>query len=217
MTRITRGGLAEEVVAHVRDQILRGELRPGQKIDQEQIAEDLDVSRSPIREGLVVLGKEGLLEITPRRGAFVAEISRADVVDHYELFGLIAGRVAAMAATTFTDEQRAELQHIHVLFTEASDDEAAKLNHEFHQLINGAAPRRTRWLIRHLERSIPAGFFERTPGWKSEAVADHQTIVDAIVDQDADAARQAMELHLHEAGVAASNALEASGFWEESE
>ncbi len=217
MTRITRGGLAEEIVAHVRGQILGGELKPGSKIDQEQIALDLDVSRSPIREALVVLGQEGLLDITPRRGAFVARITREDVIDHYELFGLIAGRVAAMAAELLEDEQREELRAIHLLFQEASDEDGSKLNHEFHQLINSCAPRRTRWLLRHLERSIPAGFFERTPGWKDEAVADHQEIVNAISAKDADAARRAMETHLHEAGVAAANALERLGFWKDSE
>lgn len=217
MTQIRRGGLAEEIVEHVRGQILRGELKPGQKIDQEQVAVDLDVSRSPIREALVVLGQEGLLDITPRRGAFVARITREDVVDHYELFGLIAGRVAAMAAERFTDEQRAELQGIHQLFVDASDEEGAKLNHEFHQRINSVAPRRTRWLLRHLDRSIPAGFFEHTTGWKAEAVSDHQEIVEAIVAKDAEAARRAMETHLHEAGVAAANALEATGFWKDAQ
>lgn len=217
MTRITRGGLADEIVSHVRAQILSGNLRPGQKVDQEQIAEELDVSRSPIREALVVLGQEGLLDITPRRGAFVAKITREDVIDHYELFGLIAGRVAAMAAESFTEAEQTELAGIHDRFAMATDEEGSKLNNEFHQLINSAAPRRTRWLLRHLERSIPAGFFEQTSGWKDEAVADHQEIVDAIARRDGDAARRSMETHLHEAGVAAANALEKSGFWRETE
>ncbi len=214
---IRRGGLADEIVAHLRGQILRGEMKPGQKIDQEQIAEDLDVSRSPIREALVVLGQEGLLDITPRRGAFVARISRDDVIDHYELFGLVAGRVAAMAAENFDGAQRTKLASIHAQFIAASNEDGSKLNNEFHELVNTAAPRRTRWLLRHLERSIPAGFFERTAGWKDDAVAGHQQILDAIEARDAVAARVAMETHLHEAGVAAANALEATGFWEDAE
>lgn len=210
-----RGGLADEIVAHLRGQILRGELKPGQKIDQEQIAEDLDVSRSPIREALVVLGQEGLLEITPRRGAFVARLTREDVIDHYELFGLVAGRVAAMAAADFTDQQRSDLAAIHQSFIAASDDDGWKLNNDFHQLLNSVAPPRTRWLLRHLERSIPAGFFEQVVGWKTEAAAGHQEILDAVQAGDTSAARRAMETHLHSAGVAAANALEAAGFWEE--
>jgi len=217
MTRIARGALADEIAAHIRDQILSGELKPGQKIDQEKIADDLDVSRSPIREALVVLGQEGLLDITPRRGAFVARITREDVIDHYELFGLVAGRVAAMAAAEFDDRQRDQLADVHALFVSATGEEGSKRNHEFHELINSAAPRRTRWLLRHLERSIPARFFETTTGWKDEAVSGHQGIVDAILSRDGEAARLAMEHHLHEAGVAAADALEARGFWDDAE
>ena len=72
-----RGGLSDEVVAYIRDLILTGALKPGTKIDQEAVSEALDVSRSPIREALVILGKEGLLDVTPRRGA--ADGGSADV------------------------------------------------------------------------------------------------------------------------------------------
>lgn len=214
MSRITRGVLAEEIVSIVRGQILEGELKPGQKIDQDALGELLDVSRSPIREALVVLGQEGLVTITPRRGAFVAELTPEDVIDHYELFGLVSGRVAAMAATSLTDEQVAELQGVHERFEASSDGEHSKLNEEFHQLVNSVAPRRTRWLLRNLQRSIPSGFFESTPDWDAKAVVGHADIVDAISRRDAGAARAAMETHLHSAGVAAVEGLTIRGFWE---
>ena len=60
-----RGGLADDVVLYVREQILTGALKPGTKIDQEALAAALDVSRSPIREALVILGQEGLLDLIP--------------------------------------------------------------------------------------------------------------------------------------------------------
>lgn len=211
---IRRGGLAEDIVAHIRAQILSGAIKPGQKIDQEAIAEALDVSRSPIREAIVVLGEEGLLDVTPRRGAFVAQLTRSDVIDHYELFGLVSGRVAAMAAEVLTDEDRADLQRIHSDFAVAEEHDHTKLNDEFHRLINSAAPRRTRWMLRKLQRSIPAGFYDQTPGWKETAVSGHDVIAEAIIAGRADDARQAMEAHLHAAGLAAVQALEATGFWE---
>lgn len=217
MSAIRRGGLAEDIVSYVRGQILSGQLKPGEKVDQEAIADALDVSRSPIREALIILGQEGLLDVTPRRGAFVANLSREDVIDHYELFGLISGRVAAMAADQMTADCLADLQAVHDQFAAASADEHSKLNDEFHRLINNAAPRRTRWLLRHLERSIPEGFYGTTPGWTERAVTDHQSIMDAISQRDSSSARQAMEEHLHAAGVAAVHALEGQGFWEEDE
>lgn len=215
MTATRRGGLADDIVSYVRGRILAGDMKPGEKVDQDAIAEALDVSRSPIREALVILGQEGLLDVTPRRGAFVASITRDDVIDHYELFGLVSGRVAALAADRLTDDEITELHAIHDRFEAATGEEHSKLNHEFHRLINTAAPRRTRWLLRHLERSIPAGFYAFTPGWTEQAHSGHDDIVAAIVARNADAARHAMEAHLHAAGVAAADALDERGFWED--
>ncbi len=210
-----RGGLADEIVAYVRGRILAGDMKPGEKVDQDAIAEALDVSRSPIREALVILGQEGLLDVTPRRGAFVASITREDVIDHYELFGLVSGRVAALAAERLSDSEISELRLIHERFEAATGEDHSKLNNEFHRLINTAASRRTRWLLRHLERSIPAGFYAFTPGWTEQAHTGHDEIIDAITRRDADGARRAMEEHLHAAGVAAADALTERGFWQD--
>lgn len=215
MSPVRRGGLPEEIAAYLRSQILGGALKPGEKLDQDRICDELDVSRSPLREAIVVLGGEGLLDVTPRRGAQVAQLTRDDVVDHYELFGLVSGRVAAMAAEAFDDEDMVELRSLHDRFASAAADDHAALNEEFHRLINRVAPRRTRWLLRSLERSIPELFYTYTPGWNDQAVHDHEAIVDAICGRDGDKARLAMETHLHRAGVAAADALEANGFWED--
>ncbi len=209
-----RGGLAEEVMSYLRGLILTGALKPGTKIDQEAVSKRLDVSRSPIREALVVLGQEGLLEVTPRRGAFVSRLTPDDIVDHYELFGVVSGRAAAMAADSLKQDDIADLQAVHERFTAgAGTKELQKLNEEFHRIINSAAPRRTRWLIRHLVRSVPADYYEFTDGWDAQAVGHHAEILAAIVDRDRGAARRAMEAHLHESGVAAVAALHRRGFW----
>ncbi|HIL49194.1 MAG TPA: GntR family transcriptional regulator, partial [Acidimicrobiia bacterium] len=70
-----RGSLAQEVADYLRDLILTGTLRPGEKVDQEAVSVALDVSRSPIREALVVLSREGLIQLTPRRGASVVRLT----------------------------------------------------------------------------------------------------------------------------------------------
>lgn len=213
-----RGGLGDEVAAHVRDLILTGELRPGARIDQDALCDELDVSRSPVREALVVLGQEGLVDVTPRRGASVAEITPADIVDHYELFGVVAGRAAAMAATGLADDRRVELRRVHEMFVgrgpELAPDELGALNDAFHRIVNDAAPRRTRWLLRLLARSVPTRYYELTDGWNERAAAHHGEILDAIEARDADRARRAMEDHLHESGVAAVAALRRDRYWD---
>ena len=215
--RARRGGLADDIASYVRGLILTGGLKPGEKIDQDAIGAALDVSRSPIREALVVLGQEGLLELTPRRGAFVANLTREDIIEHYELFGLVAGRVAAMAANALSADELDELASIHGRFVNAAPEDQPKLNDEFHRLINSVAPRRTRWLLRHLDRSIPEDYYDFALGWAEKAVAGHEAITAAIVDRNPNAARQAMEAHLHESGVAAADSLLSRGFWEDTE
>ncbi len=210
-----RGSLSDEITAYIRDLILTGALKPGTKIDQDAVSRALDVSRSPIREALVVLGQEGLLDVTPRRGAFVAKLTPDDIVDHYELFGVVSGRAASFAAANLTDREIEALVAVHERFNAKAKEDLSALNHEFHRLINSAAPRRTRWLLRHLERSVPANYYEFADGWNARAVEHHAAIVEALQARDGEAARLAMEHHLHESGLAAAEALRAQGFWDD--
>ena len=212
-----RGGLADDVAVYVRELILTGSLKPGTKIDQEAICTALDVSRSPVREAIVILGQEGLLDVTPRRGASVSAITRDDIVDHYALFGTVSGRAAAMAAVQLDEGQRAVLRELHAEFergVDRSPADLAELNDRFHRIINSCAPRRTRWLLRLLVRSVPANYYEFTDGWDAQAVDHHAEVLAAIEARDGERAARAMEHHLHESGVAAAEALSAQGFWD---
>ena len=215
-----RGVLGEEVADYVRDLILTGSLRSGEKIDQAAVSEAMDVSRSPIREALVILSREGLVALTPRRGASVVQLSREDIIDHYALFGVVAGRAASLAAQLLPPASVTELRAVHRRFTdvEGADDldpeVLQQLNHDFHRIINLAAPGRTRWLLGYLERSVPANYFEFADGWNVVAVTHHRNILEAIVAGDADGARGAMEAHLLASGEAATAQLEARGFFD---
>ncbi len=205
---------------YVRDLILTGTLRSGEKIDQLAVSEALDVSRSPIREALVVLSREGLVELTPRRGAAVARLSPEDIVDHYALFGVVSGRAAALAAENLDGDALDDLRDVHARFLAAGTDgdldadALQQLNHDFHRIINLAAPGRTRWLLRHLEHSVPTSYYEFADGWNRSAVEHHAGILDAIVAGDADGARRAMEAHLQASGEAAAAELAARGFFD---
>ena len=81
------------------------------------------MSRLPVREALIELAQESLIDAVPRRGAFVARLERADIVDHYRIFGLIAGLAGSRAATSLSDEQLAHLRRIHESFVAATDPE----------------------------------------------------------------------------------------------
>lgn len=207
--------LVDGIADHVRDLVLTGQLRPGAKIDQEAIAAALGVSRSPVREALVMLGKEGLLQVTPRRGVFVAPLTPGDIVDHYEMFGVVSGWVAAGAARALTDDDLRRLSDIHARFTRDDDADLSELNHEFHRVINGTAPRRARWLLGLLARSIPAQYYELVDRWHAEASEHHGAILAALLNRDGDRAREVMEQHLRASGEAAVTFLRGRGFWDD--
>jgi DNA-binding GntR family transcriptional regulator len=126
-----------------------------------------------------------------------------------------------MAAETLKDEQIAELEAIHARFSqhrndgEAGGEDLSRLNFEFHRILNTVAPRRTRWLLRLLERSVPTDYYEFADGWNRRAIDQHAAILDAVIARDPDRARQAMEAHLRQSGLAAAEALQAKGFWDE--
>lgn len=206
--------LVDGIADHVRDLVLTGQLRPGAKIDQEAIAGALGVSRSPVREALVMLGKEGLLQVTPRRGVFVAPLTPADIVDHYEMFGVVSGWVAAGAARSLSEDELVRLADIHASFVADDGVDLSELNHAFHRVINATAPRRARWLLGLLARSIPAQYYELVDGWHAEASEHHGAILDALVRRDAERAREIMEQHLRASGEAAVAFLRSRGFWE---
>lgn len=190
-------------------------MRPGTKVDQEAISAALGVSRSPVREAVILLGTEGLLTLLPRRGAIVAHITREDVIDHYELYGLVSGRAAAAAALSLSDGERTKLREIHSRFVPSSGVDLSGANGDFHRLINRAAPARTRWLLRLLEKTVPSRYYEFASGWDAQAVGHHREILESILSGDAERARAAMEYHLHCSGEVAADELARRGFWDD--
>jgi DNA-binding GntR family transcriptional regulator len=217
--RRPRHNLKDEVATHLRDLILSGEYRPGQKIDQDQIAEELGLSKLPVREALITLETEGLVENIARRGAFVAALTPDDVIDHYTMYGLLSGMAARRAAANLTEDELADLETV-LSKMEASTDpsEQETLNWRFHEILNRAGgSRRLLSVLRLLSRNIPSRFFEVTTDWPDHAHADHRRILDALQHRDGEAACTAMSDHLREGATYAVNMLRSAGFWEDGE
>ncbi|MFM1918047.1 MAG: hypothetical protein RJB01_1562 [Actinomycetota bacterium] len=210
-----RRNLAEDVAEYIRGSIMSGTLLPGERIDQDAIAAELGVSRLPVREALISLDREGLIRNLPRRGAFVAEMDREDVLDHYQLFGQVAGLAAARAAARMNTEEVDRLADVHERMHASTDrDEQRKLNHEFHRLITKAAnsPRITS-MVSLLSRSLPMPYADFSEGWLSDADRQHSEIIDAFRRKDTLAAQRAMEQHIMVSGAHAAEVLADMGFF----
>lgn len=210
-----RPNLKDEIANHVRSLILSGSLRPGDRIPQDDVATALSVSRLPVREALIALEAEGLVENLPRKGSYVAMLQPEDVIDHFMVVGLLSGVAAERAAGRLGADQLAELERLCVAMERERDAaEQEALNTRFHAIINRAGSSlRLRSMLRSLSRSIPSTFFEMPTDWQEWAGHDHREILAAVRDGDgAEAARLTRE-HLRNGGEAAVTGLRAVGFW----
>lgn len=182
--------LRHAVYEELRQRILDGRLTQGERLFEDQLATDLDVSRNPVREALQALAAEGFVDLEPRRGARVATISTARAADLFEVREALEGLVARLAAQRKTPEQLAELQRI-VAAGKASISSAdlaalPDLNARFHGALGEAAHNAlladTLDRISHLVQWVYA---KRISQRSVRSWDEHQRIVDAIAESDA--------------------------------
>jgi DNA-binding GntR family transcriptional regulator len=129
------------VTDRVRAAILGGQLGPGERVPQDELAQQLGVSRMPVREALRILESEGLVELRPHRGAVVVDLLPEDIAEIFEIRAMLEARAAELAAPNLTDETIARLREIEGEMERATDDEARwlRLNREFHTVIYPAS------------------------------------------------------------------------------
>src|SRR5947208_12625558 len=101
----SRAQLPEQVASYVRELIVSGQVRPGEFLRIERIAEAVGVSQTPVREGLLALKNEGIVNLLPRRGFVVAPITQHDIADLYWVQAMLSGELAARATKNITDAQ----------------------------------------------------------------------------------------------------------------
>lgn len=203
--RRRRPRLSDEAAEHVRELIVSGGLAPGEFIRPESMAAELDISATPMREGLLSLQSEGLLRVEPRRGFVVAPLSSTDVEDVFTGQALLAGELAARAATRIAGDDLDELERIQSDLEKSARaedfDEVELLNHQFHRIVYRAADSpKLSWMIKGSLNYAPRRFFASVEGWPQASAADHRAIIDSLRDRDPDAARAAMSAHIRNAG-----------------
>lgn len=213
-----RAPVSEEVAVHLRSQIMSGRVRPGERIRLEEVAEQLGVSITPVREALLTLRGEGMVELEPRRGYVAAPMSRQDILDVFTLQGDIAGELAARVAGRVTAEQLAELSAVDrklgtaVRARRVADIE--RLEYEFHRAVNLIAEaRKLAWFLRTATLYTPSRFLSSDPGWRTTMRADHETLLVALREGDAAAARASMGRHFTDGADRLVKHLDDLGLW----
>ncbi len=198
------------VFERLRRMIIEGEYGPKERLIEEQLAERLGVSRTPIRQALTMLEAEGLVEIAPNRGAMVCSFSVEDVWDIYDLRAVLEGHAARRAASRVGEGELGRLNELademEGLVGRFADHEEeirrlVALNQEFHGTIVAAS--RNRRLGRLLRGTVQIplmfkAFFWYGPHERTISNHYHRQILRALEAGDADRAETVMREHVYE-------------------
>ena len=203
MTRIAPTALYQEVAERLRQRIFSHELAPGDWIDEQRMAEQYGISRTPLREALKVLASEGLVELRPRRGCYVTEISRQDLDDIFPLMAMLEGRCAGDAVRRAEPADVVHLSEIHKRLESAAHDGRIdaffEANQEFHRKAQELAG--NRWMlsvIQDLRRGLKLSRLHSLSleGRLEQSLDEHRAIMAAIKAGDATEAEKLMYDHI---------------------
>jgi len=195
--------LREIVYEELKRQIMVGEIAPGTRMMEVDLAEDMGVSRTPVREAIRKLEKEGLVTIEPRRGAYASEISIKDMLDVLEVRQNLEGMAAALAASKVTEEEKRDFIKANEDYKKAiingNTEEIIKHDEHFHQLIVNYSNNKTLTQLLSQVQELALRFryiyyddfsrYERMP-------IEHEEIEAAILSGDIEKAKIVAEEHV---------------------
>lgn len=195
--------LRDMVFESLRDAIINNTLKPGERLMEIQLAEEMGVSRTPIREAIRKLELEGFITIIPRKGAHVAEISLEDIHEVYEIRTALESLAARLAADRATPEQIEEMKKCLIRETESLESDSitdtVDADIGFHELIyQGACNERLLTTLANLREQIYRLRIASMslPGRKNRSSEEHGAIWGAISVGNSQAAQELMAKHI---------------------
>lgn len=209
LTKLKRQRATDEVYDALRQGILGSLFEPGQRLQVDEIADKLGVSLTPVRHAIQQLAAEGLIEIRPRSGTFVASLSPRDVEETFEIRCALECLAVEKAIANMTPELLRRLRELLASMAKPVTSEGAQKRHErdnfeFHRLLIEASGNRRlqetyEGLQAHLQ-IIRIHDVERTWGSRlGQEQGEHEAIVDAIAAADVAAAVEALRRHIYRA------------------
>jgi len=195
--------LYEQVAERLRSRIFAHELEPGAWVDEQAIASEFGISRTPLREALKVLAAEGLVQLRPRRGCYVAALSEQDLDEIFPVMALLEGRCAQEATLKATPADIRRLEAIHAdlehYAVNGDPDHFFEANQQFHNALQDLAG--NRWLKQLIDETRQ--FIKLTrrdslnpEGRLKQSLAEHRAILAAVQIRDSEEAGRLMHDHL---------------------
>ncbi len=201
--------LREVIFNTLKEAIIMGELKPGERLMEVQLAEKMGVSRTPVREAIRKLELEGLAHIIPRKGAQVADLSVKDIMDVLEVRAALDALATSLSAVRITDEELQMLKHVHSQFASYVEKDnlsgLVKKDVEFHEIIYKSS--RNDRLIQIASNLREQVYRFRVIYLKDyispkEIVKEHLDIYEAIAARDTQRASETAQRHIRNQEIA---------------
>ena len=201
---IPRAALHQQVTQRLRQMLVEGRIAPGAKLNERELAQVLQVSRTPLREAIKMLAAEGLVELVPNRGAIAVALGEADVLHTFEVMAGLEGLSGELAAQRITQAELAEIRAMQFemmgAYTRSDLSNYYRINAMIHSAINAAAknPVLTSTYNQVNARLQALRFRSNQNGakWK-RAVKEHEKMVEALSARDGAALRTLLQQHLY--------------------
>ena len=213
-TSIDRPNLSEFIGEYIKKRIFEQKLHPGEKIAEDEIARALGTSRTPVKIALTDLAKGGIVELLPRRGAYVREFSRTDILELYEIRQAFEGLAGRLSARHIGDEELEELEKLNANYQKLSTEDldssrivattlgkAKNFDLKFHRVIVRATGNRHLAELMKLDMIEFLSFLLGDPSNDpkrvlSRTAADHCAIIDAFRRRDEEEAEILSKQHI---------------------
>lgn len=195
--------LRDVIFDTLREAIIVGDLKPGERLLEVQLAAKMGVSRTPVREAIRKLELEGLVEMLPRKGAHVADLSVKNIMDVLEVRATLDGLATKLSAMRITDEEINELKHQHAQFINYVEKDnlqgSIKKDVEFHDIIYQSSRNEKLIQISNNLREQVQRFrviYIKDYSSSRELIREHTEILEAIIKRDPDAAMECAQRHI---------------------
>ncbi|MCU1716117.1 GntR family transcriptional regulator [Pseudomonas sp. 5P_3.1_Bac2] len=203
MPKVERQQLHDTVLEHLRSFITEGILLPGTKLNERQLCETLGVSRTPLREALKVLAVEGLIDISPNRGASVARMSELEICEAFELISGLEAFAGELACERISEQQLADIKALHQAMVASKNQHDLpgyyQRNRAIHDMISLAAGnsvlRHTYLIINRRLQALRYLSNQQSPKWE-RALHDHEQMLAALEARDGKRLGQILRQHL---------------------
>jgi DNA-binding GntR family transcriptional regulator len=203
MKRIQVGYLAQEAAKRIREMIRKGALKKGDRILEAPMCQAMGVSRTPLREALRILSSEGLIELIPNRGAYVAQPSIKDIGEMFYVMSILEGTCARVCVEKMDDEGLRRLDDLYRKLEEhcqAEDREKyMAVNHSFHSLVQELAGNKVlSEVINALRQKILLYRYRQIyqPNRLKESMQEHRDLQQAFRERNPEGAERFMQEHL---------------------